>query len=229
MTGLKTFAVGDNVAAHQLNDEFARKIVRAKYNFKKSSSQSNMIPGRYCDPVGYAQPPRNRVFPANMPFAGVVVRNPLDGIFRISEFPESVTIGLHGHDGVPLNMCAVVFRITDIVASQVRDVIQTLHVRIPLVRLETHHLVAEFAQVFQMTFWTSARRPHCCRRIHSRDTEDGLASRKGPGLVQRPGAPRQGSTSARPAVSAGRWRLPHQAGLKHAECRCAPQRDGAGA
>ena len=52
MTGLKTFAVGDNMAAHQLKDELARKIVRAKYNFKKSSSQSNMIRGRYSDPVG---------------------------------------------------------------------------------------------------------------------------------------------------------------------------------
>src|SRR3954447_8959111 len=85
-----------------------------------------------------------------MPFAGVVIRDPLDGLFRISEPPESATIGLHGHHGVPLNMCAVVFRITDIVASQMRDIIQTLHVRISLVRLETHHLVAEFAQVSQM-------------------------------------------------------------------------------
>src|SRR5437016_4461155 len=90
------------------------------------------------------------LFPADMPFAGVVIRYPLDGLFRISEPPESATIGLHGHDGVPLNMCAVVFRITDIVASQMCDIIQTPHVRIPLVRLETHHLVAEFAHVFQM-------------------------------------------------------------------------------
>src|SRR5215208_7015740 len=48
-TGLNTFAVGDSVAAHQLNDEFARKIVLAKYSFKKSSSQSNMTTGRYSE------------------------------------------------------------------------------------------------------------------------------------------------------------------------------------
>ncbi len=48
MTGLKTLAVGDSAAAHPPNDEFAQKMVLAKYSLRKSSSQSNTIAVENC-------------------------------------------------------------------------------------------------------------------------------------------------------------------------------------
>ena len=40
------------VQAHQLKDEFALKILLAKYNLRKSGSQSNMISGTTSEPTG---------------------------------------------------------------------------------------------------------------------------------------------------------------------------------